>query len=98
MNLLEICKVILDSKFFVGNNTGPTNLAAALNVKSYNLISSSSLRENKFSKAVPILPDHYVDPINSTIKKVGDTFLKSREEMKKITPQKVFNTISETLI
>jgi ADP-heptose:LPS heptosyltransferase len=98
MNLLEICKVILDSKFFVGNNTGPTNLAAALNVKSYNLISSSSLRENKFSKVVPILPDDYIDPINTTIKKVGDTFLKSREEMKKITPQKVFDKVSETLI
>jgi ADP-heptose:LPS heptosyltransferase len=98
MNLLEICKVILDSKFLVGNNTGPTNLAAALNVKSYNLISSSSLRENKFSKVVPILPDDYIDPINTTIKKVGDTFLKSREEMKKITPQKVFDIISETLI
>jgi len=97
MNLLEICKVILDSKFFVGNNTGPTNLAAALNIKSYNLISSSSLKENEFSKIVPILPDGYIDPINTTIKKVGDTFLKSREEMKKITPQKVFAKISETL-
>ena len=97
MNLLEICKVILDSKFLVGNNSGPTNIAAALNVKSYNLISSSSLREMKFSKIVPILPDDYSDPINTTIKKVGDTFIKSREEMKKITPQKVFVKISETL-
>jgi ADP-heptose:LPS heptosyltransferase len=96
MNLLEICKVILDCKLFVGNNTGPTNLAAALNVKSYNLISSSSLKENEFSKAVPILPDDYTDPINTTIKKVGDTFLKSRKEMRKITPQKVFAKIYDT--
>jgi heptosyltransferase-2 len=97
MNLLEICKVILDSKFMVGNNTGPTNLAAALNVRSYNLISSSSLREMKFSKVIPILPDNYLDPINTTVKKVGDSFVKSREEMRKITPQKVFAKISETL-
>jgi ADP-heptose:LPS heptosyltransferase len=97
INLLEMCKVILDSKFLVGNNTGPTNLAAALNVKSYNLISSTSLKENKFSKIIPVLPDDYIDPINKTIKKVGDTFVKSREEMKKITPQKVFAKISETL-
>jgi hypothetical protein len=61
------------------------------------LISSSSLKENEFSNVVPILPDGYIDPINTTIKKVGDTFLKSRDEMKKITPQKVFTKISETL-
>ncbi len=98
INLLEMCKVILDSKFLVGNNTGPTNLAAALNVKSYNLISSTSLKENKFSKIIPVLPDDYIDPINKTIKKVGDTFVKSREEMKKITPQKVFAKIYDIFV
>ena len=30
LNLLEVIKIILDSKFFIGNNSGPLNLSAAL--------------------------------------------------------------------
>ena len=47
--------------------------------------------------AQALVRNSYIDPINTTIKKVGDTFLKSREEMKKITPQNVFAKISKTL-
>lgn len=93
INLLEMCNIILNSNFFVGNNSGPTTLASALNIKSYNLVSSTSVKELKFGKTIPIVPDDYVDPIDSTIKKIGDSFIKSRDQMKKITPQKVFNTI-----
>lgn len=93
INLLEMCNIILNSNFFVGNNSGPTTLASALNIKSYNLVSSTSVKELKFGKTIPIVPDDYADPIDSTIKKIGDSFIKSRDQMKKITPQKVFNTI-----
>jgi ADP-heptose:LPS heptosyltransferase len=93
INLLEMCNIILNSNFFVGNNSGPTTLASALNIKSYNLVSSTSVKELKFGTTIPIVPDDYVDPIDSTIKKIGDNFIKSRNQMKKITPQKVFNTI-----
>jgi heptosyltransferase-2 len=93
INLLEMCNIILNSNFFVGNNSGPTTLASALNIRSYNLVSSTSVKELKFGKTIPIVPDDYVEPTESTIKKIGDNFIKSRDQMKKITPQKVFNTI-----
>jgi len=93
INLLEMCNIILNSNFFVGNNSGPTTLASALNIRSYNLVSSTSVKELKFGKTIPIVPDDYVEPTDSTIKKIGDNFIKSRDQMKKITPQKVFNTI-----
>ena len=93
INLLEMCNIILNSNFFVGNNSGPTTLASALNIRSYNLVSSTSVKELKFGKTTPIVPDDYVEPTDSTIKKIGDNFIKSRDQMKKITPQKVFNTI-----
>ena len=93
INLLEMCNIILNSNFFVGNNSGPTTLASALNIRSYNLVSSTSVKELKFGATIPIVPDDYVDPTDNTIKKIGDNFIKSRDQMKKITPQKVFNTI-----
>lgn len=93
INLLEMCNIILNSNFFVGNNSGPTTLASALNIRSYNLVSSTSVKELKFGTTIPIVPDDYIDPIDGTIKKIGDNFIKSRDQMKKITPQKVFNTI-----
>ena len=93
INLLEMCKIILNCNFFVGNNSGPTTLASALNIKSFNLVSSTSVKELKFGKTIPVTPDDYVEPANVTKKKIGDSFIKSRDEMRKIKPQKVFNTI-----
>ena len=93
INLLEMCKIILNSNFLVGNNSGPTTLASALNIKSYNLVSGTSVKELRFGKTIPIVPDDYVDPADRTTKKIGDSFIKSRDEMRKITPEKVFNTI-----
>ena len=93
INLLEMCKIILNSKFLVGNNSGPTTLASALNIKSYNLVSSTSVNELSFGKTIPIVPDDYDEPTKNTIKKIGDNFIRSRELMRKITPEKVLNTI-----
>lgn len=96
-NLLEICNIILNSKIFVGNNSGPTNLAAALNVKSYILISNTSLRELKFSRVIPILPDDYIEPADNAINKIGDNLIRTRNLMKKVTPQRVFDKIVKTI-
>jgi ADP-heptose:LPS heptosyltransferase len=39
-----------NSNFFVGNNSGPLNLAAALKVQSFGLIANDPVDELKFSK------------------------------------------------
>ena len=84
LNLLEIIKIILDSKFFIGNNSGPLNLSAALNVKSYGLIANSPASQLKYSNIKIITPDAYTDNV----------FNKDRNEMRKLTVDKVFNSIT----
>ena len=87
LKLIDIIGAIKDSKFFVGNNSGPLNLAAALNVKSFGLFANTPISQLKFSKVVPLVPENYVD----------DQFIKNREEMKKLTSDKVFQDITKHL-
>ena len=84
LNLLEVIKIILDSKFFIGNNSGPLNLSAALNVKPYGLIANSPASQLKYSNIKIITPDEYIDNV----------FNKDRDEMRKLTVDKVFNSIT----
>ena len=85
LKLIDIIGVIKDSDFFVGNNSGPLNLAAALDVKSFGLFANTPISQLKFSKVVPLVPENYVD----------NQFIKNREEMKKLTAEKVFQYITK---
>ena len=87
LKLIDIISVIKDSDFFVGNNSGPLNLAAALNVKSFGLFANTAISQLKFSKVIPLIPENYVD----------NQFIKDRKEMKKLTPDKVFLDITKHL-
>ena len=87
LKLIDIISVIKDSDFFVGNNSGPLNLAAALNVKSFGLFANTAISQLKFSKVIPLVPENYVD----------NQFIKDREEMRKLTPDKVFLDITKYL-
>ena len=69
-----------NSDFFVGNNSGPLNLAAALNIKSFGLIANDPINELKYSKIKIIRPSDLDDNYR----------LRNREGMKKLTPKKVF--------
>ena len=51
------------SDFFIGNNSGPLNLSAALNIKSFGLIANDPVGELKYSKILPITPVDYIDNI-----------------------------------
>ncbi len=87
LKLIDIMASLKDSDFFVGNNSGPLNLSAALNVKSFGLFSNTAISQLKFSKVIPLTPVNYID----------DQFIKNREEMKKLTVQKVFEDIMKKL-
>ena len=87
LKLIDIIGAIKDSDFFVGNNSGPLNLAAALNVKSFGLFANTPISQLKFSKVIPLVPKNYID----------NQFIKNREEMKKLTPEKVFQDITKLL-
>lgn len=86
-NLQEIALIIKNSNFFVGNNSGPLNLAAALNVKSYGLIVNDPVSELKFSKINPIHPKNYVD----------NKWIRTRSNMKTLKPKAVFEYILKDL-
>ena len=85
-NLNGIIFALKSSGFLVGNNSGPINLAAALGVKSFGLIANDPVEELQFSKIQIITPDNY-----SNIR------CRERVGMKKLTVEKVFNTIMEGL-
>ena len=86
-DLTQIITVLKDSKFFLGNNSGPLNLSAALGIKSFGLISNDPVSELKFSKIIPITPDNYIDNI----------WNRRREGMKNLTVEKVYAKILENL-
>ncbi len=83
LNLLEIIKVLLNSEYFIGNNSGPLNLSAALNIKSYGLFVNSPISQLKFTKIKTITPKNYIDNL----------FIKNRDEMKKLSVDEVFDKV-----
>ena len=85
-NLNGIIFALKNSNFLVGNNSGPINLGAALDIKSFGLIANDSIDELKYSKIKIITPENY-----SNIR------CRKREGMKKLKVEQVFNKIIEGL-
>ena len=79
-----IILALKNSNFFVGNNSGPLNLAAALKVPSFCLIANDPVDELKFSKINIITPENY-DNIRC----------RERNGMKKLSVERVFAKILE---
>ena len=86
-DLTGVILALKNSNFFVGNNSGPLNLAAALNIKSFGLIANDPINELKYSKIKILRPDDLSD----------NHRLRDREGMKKLTPKKVFEDIVKNL-
>jgi heptosyltransferase-2 len=81
-NLLQIIKILKKSLFFVGNNSGPLNLSAALGTKSFGLIANDKVSELSNTRIEAILPENYQNKV-----------FKNREGMRKLTVEKVFHSI-----
>ena len=86
-DLQGIILAIKNSSFYVGNNSGPLNLSAALDVKTFGLIANDPISELKNSKIIPITPKEYVDNI----------WNRNREGMKKLITSDVYNFIIKDL-
>ena len=85
-DLSGIIFALKNSNFLVGNNSGPINLAAALNIKSFGLIANDPIDELKYSKIQIITPENY-----------NNIRCREREGMKKLKVERVFNKILEGL-
>ena len=86
-DLLGVILAIKNSAFYIGNNSGPLNLSAALGVKTFGLIANDPVSELKYSKITPITPQDYKD----------DIWTRNREGMKKLKPDEVLNQIINNL-
>ena len=86
-DLQGVILALKQSSFFVGNNSGPLNLSAALKVKTFGLISNNPVSELRNSNINPITPEDYVDNI----------WIRNREGMKKLKPEKVYQDIIDQL-
>ncbi|WP_435167348.1 glycosyltransferase family 9 protein [Candidatus Pelagibacter bacterium nBUS_28] len=82
-DLTGVITAIKNSQFYVGNNSGPLNLSAALGVESFGLIVNDAISELKYSKIQFITPKNYKD----------NTWIRDRKNMKTLTPDTVFNFI-----
>ena len=82
-DLSGVILAIKNSNFFVGNNSGPINLSAALGVKTFGLIANAPISELKYSKIKPITPVNYIDNV----------FNKNREGMRELKPLRVLEEI-----
>ena len=82
-DLSGVILAIKNSNFFVGNNSGPINLSAALGVKTFGLIANAPISELKYSKIMPITPVNYIDNV----------FNKNRESMRELKPLRVLEEI-----
>ena len=86
-DLQGIILAIKNSNFYVGNNSGPLNLSAALGIKTFGLIATDPVSELKYSKIKPITPKDYIDNI----------WIRNREGMRNLKPKDVFKQIVENL-
>ena len=86
-DLQGVILAIKSSNFYIGNNSGPLNMSAALGVKTFGLIANDPASELKFSKINPITPKDYIDNV----------WIRDRRGMKKLKPDEVFEQIIKKL-
>jgi ADP-heptose:LPS heptosyltransferase len=86
-DLQGVILAIKSSDFYIGNNSGPLNMSAALGVKTFGLIANDPANELKFSKINPITPKDYIDNV----------WNRDRSGMKKLKPDEVFEQILKKL-
>ena len=86
-DLQGVILAIKSSNFYIGNNSGPLNMSAALGVKTFGLIANDPASELKFSKINPITPKDYIDNV----------WNRDRRGMKKLKPDEVFEQIIKKL-
>ena len=86
-DLSGVITAIKNSNFFVGNNSGPLNLASALGIKSFGLIANDAISELKYSKIQFITPEEYKD----------NTWIRDKKNIKTLTVEKVFNTLIQKI-
>ena len=96
-SLEKIIDVIAQTNLFIGNDTGPTNLAAAFQIDTICIIGPTDASALKSKKIIKLTSKYYNKSREVGIKRHGDNFDKSTEEINTIKIEDVFSKIKEKL-
>ena len=96
-SLEKIIDVIAQTNLFIGNDTGPTNLAAAFQIDTICIIGPTDASALKSKKIIKLTSKYYNKSREMGIKRHGDNFDKSTEEISTIKIEDVFSKIKEKL-
>lgn len=98
MNKIEIIKLMALADFFVGLDSGPSCVSAALEKKTFCIIGPTDASALKFKTMVKITSDIYDKSREVGIRRCGDNFSQSDDEVKRISVAQVFGEIKKYLI
>ena len=96
-SLEKIIDIIAQTNLFIGNDTGPTNLAAAFQIDTICIIGPTDASSLKSKKIIKLTSKYYNKNRELGIKRHGDNFDKSTKEISTIKVEEVFSKIKEKL-
>ena len=96
-SLEEIIDIIAQTNLFIGNDTGPTNLAAAFQIDTICIIGPTDASALKSKKIIKLTSKYYNKSREVGIERHGDNFDRSTKEISTITVEDVFSKIKEKL-
>jgi len=96
-SLEKIIDIIAQTNLFIGNDTGPTNLAAAFQIDTICIIGPTDASALQSKKIIKIISRSYNKNRELGIKRHGDNFDKSTNEISTIKVEDVFSKIKEKL-
>ena len=97
LNRSEIIHLIAICDYFVGVDSGPSNVSGAFNKKTFSIIGPTDATLPRFVSMKKIISDIYDKSREVGINRSGDNFIQNDSEVKTITTQKVFSTIVKYL-
>ncbi len=96
-SLEKIIDIIAQTNLFIGNDTGPTNLAAAFQIDTICIIGPTDASALKSKKVIKLTSKYYNNSREIGIERHGDNFDRSTKEISTITVEDVFSKIKEKL-
>ena len=96
-SLEKIIDIIAQTNLFIGNDTGPTNLAAAFQIDTISIIGPTDASALQSKNIIKLTSKYYNKNRELGIKRHGDNFDKSSKEISTIKVEDVFSKIKEKL-
>ena len=96
-SLEKIIDIIAQTNLFIGNDTGPTNLAAAFQIDTISIIGPTDASALQSKNIIKLTSKYYNKNRELGIERHGDNFDNSTKEISTIKVEDVFSKIKEKL-